>query len=117
MAQKNLSTKQKNTDMENRFVVSKGLGRDGWEAGVTRCKLLYTEWRNNKILLYSTESHIQHPVTNHNGKTIKRKVCAQLLSHAQLSGTPWTVAHQASLSTGILQARIVGWKERIFMYN
>ena len=29
MARKNLSMKQKNTDMENRFVVSKGLGRDG----------------------------------------------------------------------------------------
>ena len=31
------------------------------------------------------------------------------LSHVRLSGTPWTVAHQAPLSMGILQARILEW--------
>ena len=31
----------------------------------------------------------------------------KLLSHVQLFGTPWTVAHQAPLSMGILQARIL----------
>ena len=31
------------------------------------------------------------------------------LSHVQLFVTPWTVAHQASLSMGILQARILEW--------
>ena len=25
-----------------------------WETGVSRCKLLYIEWINNKVLLYST---------------------------------------------------------------
>ena len=30
---------------------------------------------------------------------------AQLLSHVQLSVTPWTAARQAPLSVGILQAR------------
>ena len=30
-----------------------------------------------------------------------------VLSHVQLSETPWTVAHQAPLSMGILQARIL----------
>ena len=30
-------------------------------------------------------------------------------SHVQLFGTPWTVAHQAPLSMGILQARILKW--------
>ena len=30
-------------------------------------------------------------------------------SHVQLFATPWTVAHQASLSMGILQARILEW--------
>ena len=95
----------------------RGWGGRDWEAGVTRCKLLYIEWINNKILLYSTGSHIQYLVTNHNGKKIKKKVRARLLSHVQLSETPWTVAHQASLSMGILQARILERKERIFMYN
>ena len=31
------------------------------------------------------------------------------LSHVQLFVTPWTLAHQASLSMGILQARILEW--------
>ena len=33
----------------------------------------------------------------------------QSLSHVQPSVTPWTVARQAPLSTGILQARILEW--------
>ena len=33
----------------------------------------------------------------------------QWLSHVWLSATPWTVARQAPLSTGILQARILEW--------
>ena len=35
--------------------------------------------------------------------------CAQLLSRVQLSATPWTAAHQALLSMGVLQARILEW--------
>ena len=31
---------------------------------------------------------------------------AQSLSHVQLFETPWTVAHQAPLSMGILQSRM-----------
>ena len=37
------------------------------------------------------------------------KCCAQSLSRAQLFVTPWTVAHQAPLSIGILQTRILEW--------
>ena len=32
-----------------------------------------------------------------------------LVAPVRLFGTPWTVAHQASLSMGILQARILKW--------
>ena len=32
-----------------------------------------------------------------------------MLSHVRLFATPWTVAYQAPLSTGILQARILEW--------
>ena len=35
--------------------------------------------------------------------------CAQLLSCVRLFATIWTVAHQAPLSMGILQAEIVEW--------
>ena len=57
--------------IENRPVLVKR--EDEWEKdalGVwdTRCKLLYIEWINNKVLLYSTGYYVQYPVINHNGK-------------------------------------------------
>ena len=45
------------------------------EVGVSRWKLLYTEWISNKILLYSTENYIQYPMINHNGKNIFKIMC------------------------------------------
>ena len=44
-----------------------GGGMD-WEFRVSRCKLLYTGWINNKVLLYSTGNYIQYPVINHHGR-------------------------------------------------
>ena len=59
-----------------------GGGMD-WEAGVSRCRLLFMEWINNEVLPYSTENHVQYPtrkqlysnkdekkypMINHNGK-------------------------------------------------
>ena len=40
------------------------------EIGVSRCKPVYTGWKNNKILLYGTENYIQYPEINHNEKNI-----------------------------------------------
>ena len=55
MAQMNLSTKTRLTDIQNRLVVARaireGRGMD-WKVGVSKCKLLHLEWINNKILLY-----------------------------------------------------------------
>ena len=59
------------SDIENRLVVTKGeggRGRKDWECGISRCKLLHTEWISNKVLLYCTGNCIQYPVINHNGK-------------------------------------------------
>jgi len=39
----------------------------------------------------------------------ERKEKVKLLSRVQLFATLWTVAHQASLSMGILQAKILKW--------
>ena len=53
-----------------------GRGDEGgmdWEFGVSRCKLVYVEWMNNKVLLYSTGNYIQYPVINHNGKEYKKE--------------------------------------------
>ena len=43
-----------------------------WEFGISRCKLLYIEWINNKVLLYSTGNYTQYPVINHNGKEYEK---------------------------------------------
>lgn len=43
-----------------------GSGRD-WEFGVSRCKLLHSEWISNEILLYSTGNYILSFVMEHNG--------------------------------------------------
>ena len=59
------------TDRENRLVVAKGEGDGGgkdWEFGISRCKLVYIGWINNKVLLYSTGNYIKYPVVNHNRK-------------------------------------------------
>jgi len=37
-----------------------GMGEE-WEFRVSRCKLLYGKWINNKVLRYSTGNYIQHP--------------------------------------------------------
>ena len=47
-------------------------GRMDWEFGISRCKLLYTEWINNKVLLYSTGNYIQYLIINHNRKEYEK---------------------------------------------
>ena len=54
-------------------------GRMEWEFGINRCKLLYIEWINNKVLLYSTGNYIQYPVINHNGKEYEKE-CVYMYS-------------------------------------
>ena len=57
--------------IENRLVFAKGEGVGGrmeWEAEVSRYKLLFIGWVNNKVLLHSTENSIQYIIINHNGK-------------------------------------------------
>ena len=49
-----------------------GRGMD-WEFGISRCKLVYTEWINNEVLLYSTGNYIQYPVINYNGKECEKE--------------------------------------------
>ena len=47
-----------------RFVVTKEEERRGqmdWKFGVSRYKLLYIEWINNKVPLYNTGDYVQYP--------------------------------------------------------
>ena len=58
-------------DKENRLVVAKeeGAGEEiDWEFEVSRCKLLCTEWINNKVVLNSTQNYIEYLKINHSGK-------------------------------------------------
>ena len=61
------------TDVENRLV-SKEWHRGGkdWKFGITRERILYIGWVNDKVLLYSAGNRIQYPVTNHNGKEYEK---------------------------------------------
>ena len=43
------------------------------------------------------------------GNSSKGFLCVYSLSLVQLFATPWTVARQAPLSMGILQARVLQW--------
>ena len=55
------------------MLVKEGEGMD-WKFGVSRCKLLYTEWINNQVLPYSPGNSIQYPVINLiTGNNRKRK--------------------------------------------
>ena len=50
-----------------------GGGGMDWEFEISRCKPLYIEWINNKVLLDSTGNYIQYPVINHNGKEYEKE--------------------------------------------
>ena len=45
-----------------------GGGGEDWEVRISRHKLLYIGWVNNKVLLYSSGNYIHYSVTNHSGK-------------------------------------------------
>ena len=56
-------------------MLPRGRGGEGgmeWEFGISRCKLLYIDWINNKVLLHSTGNYIQYPVINHDGKAYEK---------------------------------------------
>lgn len=59
-----------------------GIGWEGkkWEFGTSKGKLLYIEWVDNKVLLYSTqETSIQYPVVTHNGKDCEKNMKKQYI--------------------------------------
>ena len=73
MTQMNLSTKPKQIHRHRKQICScqggGGKGRLDWSgSGTSKCKRLYTECINNKVLLHSTGNYIQYLVINDNGK-------------------------------------------------
>ena len=76
ITQMSLFMKQKQTHRHREQNCGCKGGRSGgwmdWEFGVSRCKLIHTEWRKNKVLLYSSGNHIPYPVVNHDGKECEK---------------------------------------------
>ena len=70
MTQMNLPMKLKQTHRrrEQTCGCQGGVGGMDWESGVSRYKLLHTEWTDNKVLVYRTGNYIQCPGINHNRK-------------------------------------------------
>ena len=49
-------TDSQHGELENRLVVAEekqGCRKDDWAFGICRCKRLYIEWANNKVLPYN----------------------------------------------------------------
>ena len=63
MTQMNLSRKQKQTHRHREQTCGRQGGGEDWELGISRCKLVYIGWINNKVLLYSTGYYIQYPIS------------------------------------------------------
>ena len=49
------------------------MGKMDWDLWISRCKLLYIEWINNKVLMCSTGNYIQYLPINPNGKEYKKE--------------------------------------------
>ena len=78
MTQMNLSTKQKQTHRHREQTCGCPGGREWWEVkdwelGISRCKLVYIGWVNNRVLLYSTGNYIRYLVINHNGNKYEKE--------------------------------------------
>ena len=77
-----LRNRNRLTDIETRLVVAMGEAGGGGkdcQLGISRRKLLYIEWINNKVLLYSTGNYIQYPGINHSGKRIWKRMYIYIL--------------------------------------
>ena len=81
-----LQNRRKLTDIENRIVVSKGKrgGKDTRNLRLVNGNYFHLEWKNNKVLMYSTRNYIQYLVINHKGKEYLKKECMYLYNWVTL---------------------------------
>ena len=71
--------------IENRLKVvrGRGLGNE-WEVEISRYRLLYMEWINHKVLLYSAGNYIQYTMIDHNKKEYEKE-CMYIHIYVQLN--------------------------------
>ena len=85
-----------------------GEGGMDWEFGVSRGKVLYVDWINNKVLLHSTRNYIQYPVINHKGKEHEKEyVCiTELLRYiAKINTSNQLYFNKINILKNILEAK------------
>ena len=94
----------------NEILIAWGSVFSTWETGSqdpmglrTNCKSVTVTLEGMGLLETEVQSEDACSISR------KRRVHAQLLSRIQSFVTPWTVTHQAPLSMGISQARILEW--------
>ena len=74
-------------------------GRIDWEFDMTRCKLVYREWINNKVLLYSIGNCIPYPVVNLHGKEYEKVyIC--------ITESLWCTAEMNTISSQLYLSKI-----------
>ena len=62
-----------------------------WDLGISRCKLIYIEQINNKVLLYSTGNCVQYIVITCNGKESEKEyICVFVYISDSLYRAPET---------------------------
>ena len=60
-----------------------------WELVISRCKLLFIGWIDNKVLLYSIGNCILYLVINHNGKEHEKNIYIHIcVYNEEGNGTP-----------------------------
>jgi len=57
--------------------------KDG-EFGISRFKLVYIEWINNKVLLYNRGNYIQYPGIDYNGRDYEKIWIHIQMSHSAI---------------------------------
>ena len=112
----NVSMKQKKTHRHREQTCGYEAGRwkgKEWEFGISRGRLVYIGWINNKVLLCSTENYIQYPMINH--KSLIACVLSHFCCSVQIFVNPWTVAHSSvhgdspSKNTGVDCHALLQW--------
>ena len=78
------------TDIENKLTITKGERGLGGINCISRYKLLYIKYTNNKALLYNKGNYTQRSVINHNGKVMKKNIYMCISINESLCCTPET---------------------------
>ena len=91
--------------------------------GISRCKLVYTEWKKNKVLMYNTANYTQYPVINHYGKEYKKEciylcitgasLMAQMVKNPPAMRETWvrSLSWEGPLEEGIvIHSSILAWR-------